>query len=1034
MKKLHFVILFVFLLSTVLNHGNAQQISIPYICGFEDATENANWTLNANPRQPISTFTNLWYIGTATASQGENSLYISSDQGTTASFTFAENTVLAYREFSLPIGTYDFSFDWKASNTGVTLYCALVPTTVTIYSYNNVSDLPTWLDTYALTFEGSNAKELRGASSWTSARCQLNISNAQSYRLVFLWNNANYEGKPGGCVDNIQIFGTSCGRPSDLSAKRNGNAVTLTWSGDAAYYNIRYQKSDDSNVYDVSSVNDTTLTLSGLSDGVYDFWIQSICADGEESMWECFSSVLIYEALCIDFLNLDSAYCSTGTCLQSSMSYDNEVQGRMDFGYASKMSRHTIHYMQDEYDAQTDFGLKTVPDGEFASVRLGNWDTGAEAERIRYNYTVNADDAAVLLLKYAVVIECPINHPITNQPRFLLEMFGENGEKLDACTSADFSARLDLVGQDGWHQVGPETSPTLWKDWTTVGINLQEYDGQTITIQLTTFDCSQSGHFGYAYFTLGCDEGVVQGINCGEYPTTQFVAPEGFNYSWRKKYVNRDEEISTEQILEVDPSDTTTYEVDVIYPTMAECYFTLEASAIPRFPVASFEYELVHDGCKNEVRFNNTSYIWTENGITGKPVESVLWDFGNGQSSALYSPTVQYPNEGGEYKIKLTAELCDGLCWDDTVMTIVLPSVGDTLVKKQIELCEQDTYDFFGNIISEEGIYYDTLKTIYGCDSIIELSVNMYSKSYTEIWDTICADSVYLFGDRYLTNTGDYRETFVGHMGCDSVVDLHLIVTEPLVVTYELPTYICADEPEFTLHYNTKKGILNDITIAFNAVAQEQGFQDFVFTNDESGSISIPIPSNVKPNTGYSMTLSADNGYCGEYFVEIDFDINYPADIVTQKWDDALAIYNSMYNGGYEFSAYEWYKDGQKIAGASSPYLYLPDEKLDKEALYNVLLTRVEDGVQLFSCPLAIIDKTSLSVYPTMLPPSENVVVETLEDGIFSLWDIMGVRVKTGEVKKKIANTITMPSSEGVYILKLQLTDGSVYQTQIMVK
>ena len=46
----------------------------------------------------------------------------------------------------------------------------------------------------------------------------------------------------------------------------------------------------------------------------------------------------------------------------------------------------------------------------------------------------------------------------------------------------------------------------------------------------------------------------------------------------------------------------------------------------------------------------------------------------------------------------------------------------------------------------------------------------------------------------------------------------------------------------------------------------------------------------------------------------------------------------------------------------------------------------------------------------------------------------MVVLVKTGEVKKKIANTRTMPSSEGVYILKLQLTDGSVYQTQIMVK
>lgn len=1034
MKKLHFAIWV--LACAFCGNVNGQTLSLPYICSFEDPLENGNWVLNANPRQPVSSFTNLWYIGVATASQGEESLYISSDGGATASFMLAENTVLAYREFTLPIGTYDLSFDWKAANKGVALYCALVPESVSIYSYNNVSDLPTWLTTYALTFEGSNSTALSGAASWTLARAQLKIQNTQKYRLVFLWNNANSEGTPGGCVDNIQIFGTSCGRPSGLSATRDGNAVTLTWKGDAAYYNIRYQKSDDSNVYEVSSINATSYTLTGLGNGVYNFWIQGVCDNGELGMWESFSSVLVYDALCIDFLNLDSAYCSTGDCKQSAMSYDNEVKGRVDFGYASKLSRHTIHYLPDEYDAQTEFGLKTVPDGEFASVRLGNWDTGAEAERISYTYTVNANEAAVLLLKYAVVIQCPQNHPLTNQPRFLLEMYDEaTGVKLDACTSADFSARLDLVGKDGWHQVGEDNSTVLWKDWTTVGINLQEYDGKTILIQLTTFDCSQSGHYGYAYFTLGCDEGVVQGINCGEYPTTQFIAPEGFNYSWRKKYVETGKEISTEQVLEVDPADTTTYEVDVIYPTMQECYFTLEASAIPRFPVASFEYEVLHEGCINKVQFKNTSYIWTENGITGKPVESVLWDFGNGQTSALYSPVVQYPNEGGEYNVKLTAELCDGLCSHDTTIKIVLPAIGDTLVKQQVGLCENDIYDFFGRIITQEGVYYDTLQTVYGCDSIVELTVNMYTESYTEICDTVCADSMYLFGDKYLSHTGDYTENFIGSTGCDSIVDLHLVVTEPIVVDYELPVYICADEPDFTLHYNVTKGVLENVAFVFNEAAHAQGFQDFTFTDDGSGAISIPLPSNVRPNTGYAMTLNAENGYCGEYLVSMDFSVNYPADIVAQKWDDVLAIYNSDYNGGFNFSSFEWYKNGEKIVDAVEPYLYLPEEKLDREAQYSVLLTRSDDGVQLFSCPLSIIEKNSNPViYPTMTAPSEEVIVETQEDGIFTLWSMLGVQYNQGNLKKGSTTHIKMPSLVGMYILKIQLENGEMSQIQIIVK
>ena len=83
--------------------------------------------------------------------------------------------------------------------------------------------------------------------------------------------------------------------------------------------------------------------------------------------------------------------------------------------------------------------------------------------------------------------------------------------------------------------------------------------------------------------------------------------------------------------------------------------------------------------------------------------------------------------------------------------------------------------------------------------------------------------------------------------------------------------------------------------------------------------------------------------------------MRYPASVFTQKWNDVLAVYNDRYNRGegregYHITAFQWYKDGQPIDGATGSYYYTgPDEQLDFNALYSVLLTR-DDGTVIRSC------------------------------------------------------------------------------------
>ena len=51
----------------------------------------------------------------------------------------------------------------------------------------------------------------------------------------------------------------------------------------------------------------------------------------------------------------------------------------------------------------------------------------------------------------------------------------------------------------------------VWKDWTSVVIDLSPYIGQNITIQFTTYDGALRTHFGYAYIACSC--GSASSIN-----------------------------------------------------------------------------------------------------------------------------------------------------------------------------------------------------------------------------------------------------------------------------------------------------------------------------------------------------------------------------------------------------------------------------------------------------------------------------------------------------------------------------------------
>lgn len=429
-------------------------------------------------------------------------------------------------------------------------------------------------------------------------------------------------------------------------------------------------------------------TLSGLNNLTdYEFFFESVCDEGGSYCTANYSdSTTIFTPSggtgCIDPTNLTANYT---TCFYGTFGNPFQNIGIINNGPSNGTSRHTVHLDTTETDPRTGGLLKTVPVGERASVRLGNWNSGGESEAITYNLFVDTSQFDLLILRYAAVLQDRL-HPSTAQPRFKLEITDENGVLLDPqCGSADFIANQSL----GWNLI-PETF-VLWKDWTTVGINMSAYHNQNVYIRLTTFDCDDGQHYGYAYFTLNCRKKNVVSEHCGVIEENRFTAPMGFAYSWYTNF--SDSVFSTDQSIVIPTNDSVIYFCDCSFIEKEECYFTISAYAGTRYPLAQFDYDVTIQDCKFIVDFHNTSTISSDgvNSISpNEGCESAWWDLGNGDTVQTYNAQAIY-TEPGSYMVRLISAIAGGSCTDTIDYELVLRFDSIPRISAQAEVCFGDS-------------------------------------------------------------------------------------------------------------------------------------------------------------------------------------------------------------------------------------------------------------------------------------------------------------------------------------------------------
>ena len=534
MKIKFFGTLLVISISLLWQNMWGQVIDMPYTCSFEEDEDLSGWVLNYNTPNAAD----KWIIGSSTHNIGQRSLYISSD-GNEPNYGNQPNVVASYLRIKFPttenvIESYDVSFDWRGIGDSVKskLYVMVCPEPILTINNNNN---PYYLDKIVKENSGvisnnviegacellgeSKERFVCGSEQWQNVDLvnTLEISRTNSskytYAIVFIWVNNNTDEnvhRSGICIDNVQISSSRLKKPKNLTVEPHCEDSTLlvSWDGgSASEFEVQYRAVGSTTWRRVEGIMNgmdgftrvdgtkCSYVLRRIVEGYYDVRVRSMSGSLVTNF--VYKSNVLVSCPCMNYTDLYSpkVECTIG----HHPLYNNlgetpySFLGIVDFGPASKESRHTIHTDPNETDPRTNNDLHTVPQGALASVRLGNWNIGAEAESISYTIDVDVENQERIIVHYAVVLQ-EINHPSAESPSFSIEILNAQGNIIPLYSNMEGT---------GWNV--DNSANVAWKEWATINIDLRPYDGQIIKLRFTTSDCSSAGHYGYAYFTLDCD-------------------------------------------------------------------------------------------------------------------------------------------------------------------------------------------------------------------------------------------------------------------------------------------------------------------------------------------------------------------------------------------------------------------------------------------------------------------------------------------------------------------------------------------------
>ncbi|MEN0008634.1 MBG domain-containing protein [Flavobacterium nitrogenifigens] len=228
----------------------------------------------------------------------------------------------------------------------------------------------------------------------------------------------------------------------------------------------------------------------------------------------------------------------------------------------------------------------------------------------------------------------------------------------------------------------------------------------------------------------------------------------------------------------------------------------------------------------------------------------------------------------------------------------------------------------------------------------------------------------------------------------------------------------CADSNNVALTATTDSGLPVSYTIANAALGTISGS-------------TLNITSS--GNSTITATQIGDQNHNAATAVVKPIEISQSG-LVIQQWANVLFFDNKSNN----FVAWQWYKNGAAISGATKQY-YSEIQPLN--GTYHVI-AKDKNGNSIKSCPIettGTVFSKKIKIYPNPVKPGGEFTLECdfsdsqLSGSEVVIYDITGKLVQTiSNVKAK--NQIIAPSQTALYIVVLKLADGQLKTINLLVK
>lgn len=410
--------------------------------------------------------------------------------------------------------------------------------------------------------------------------------------------------------------------------------------------------------------------------------------------------------------------------------YLNEIDGTIS-------NRHEIVSKSQGNDPKiTQEAIPVVNTGSRYSMRIGKTERGSTFERASTSFVVTSAHS-LFQYHFAVLLQEDKDnrHTKAQKPGFSLNITDASGTNV---LCGDFDVQLEGKLLSGFKSQGDIN----YRNWTTGSIDLRQYIGKTLKVEITAHGCTQQGHFGYAYFDaeLLKSELLIASVCPDEKGLLTIIAPEGFeNYVWNNGMVGQ--KISTSAVLGQQFIATITP-----YSSLdAACNFKLNI----KIPFKKIETNLTKSLCEGEqFKLVDTNY-----GTTGK-----------------YSKTISRA----------------GICDSTINLDLFVGDVPDYYVTFQ--KCIGEIIDIGSKKIESSGYYEVRIPRLGKCDSMVhatvefeDLKIKISQDQKIVIGDSLELQSQIISGIKGISNWTSVNSTL-----CTNCTDLIIKPVFDNTYTYKI--------------------------------------------------------------------------------------------------------------------------------------------------------------------------------------------------------------------------------------------------------